>query len=70
MHCVPSQMTCLLQVVIPGIANSTPGAGAYVPNKVCRTVDEAQNYAAEYVLMSLGMPYDGEFRCHNNLPLM
>ena len=49
-----------LQVVIPGIANSTPGAGAYVPNKVCRTVDEAQNYATEYVLSCLGMPYDGK----------
>jgi len=46
-------------VVIPGIANTTPGAGTYVPNKVCRTVEEAQNYAAEYVLMSLGLPYDG-----------
>lgn len=49
-------------MVIPGIANAagTPGAGTYIPNKVCRTVEEAQNYAAEYVLMSLGMPYDGE----------
>ncbi|KAF6039886.1 A1CF [Bugula neritina] len=49
----------LFKVVIPGIANTTPGAGTYVPNKVCRTVEEAQNYAAEYVLMSLGLPYDG-----------
>lgn len=47
-------------MVIPGIANATPGAGTYVPNKVCKTVDEAQNYASEYVLMSLGMPYDGK----------
>ena len=50
-----------LQVVIPGLAHSSPGAGTYIPNKVCRTVDEAQNYAAEYVLMSLGTPYDGTF---------
>ncbi|XP_067930535.1 probable RNA-binding protein 46 isoform X4 [Watersipora subatra] len=47
------------EVVIPGLAHSSPGAGTYIPNKVCRTVDEAQNYAAEYVLMSLGTPYDG-----------
>ena len=54
-------ISAMLQVVIPGIANTTPGAGTYVPNKVCKTVDEAQNYASEYVLMSLGMPYDGRF---------
>lgn len=55
-------------MVIPALANSTPGAGMYVPNKLCRTEDEAQSYAAEYVLMALGMPYDGKKMIAITLP--
>ena len=34
----------------------------YQPQKLCRSVEEAKAYAAEYVLQQLGIPFDGELK--------
>ena len=49
---------CLIvfQVSIPGLATQ------YQPPKLCRTVDEAKCYAAEYTLQQLGVPLEGMSR--------
>ena len=33
----------------------------YQPQKLCRSVEEAKAYAAEYVLTQLGIPFEGKF---------
>lgn len=38
---------------IPGLATQ------YQPPKLCRTVEEAKIYAAEYTLQQLGVPLEG-----------
>ncbi|XP_013404611.1 APOBEC1 complementation factor isoform X2 [Lingula anatina] len=43
----------LFKVTLPNIP--TP----FVPNKLCRSVEEAKSYAAEFVLAQLGMPVEG-----------
>lgn len=44
----------MVQVVIPAL-NGLP----FQPNKLCRTLEEAKNYAAEYVLQQITVPTDG-----------
>lgn len=44
------------QVSIPGLATQ------YQPPKLCRTVEEAKSYAAEYTLQQLGVPLEGMSR--------
>lgn len=44
------------KVSIPGLATQ------YQPPKLCRTVDEAKSYAAEYTLQQLGVPIEGMSR--------
>ena len=44
------------KVSIPGLATQ------YQPPKLCRTVDEAKSYAAEYTLQQLGVPIEGTSR--------
>jgi len=46
----------LFKVIIPALISQYPN---FQPNKLCRTVDEAKNYAAEYVLAQLGIAVDG-----------
>ncbi|XP_077986386.1 putative RNA-binding protein 46 isoform X4 [Glandiceps talaboti] len=46
-----------VQVSVPALAGHFPNS--FQPNKLCPTVDEAKNYAAEYVLIQLGVPLDG-----------
>lgn len=46
----------LFKVSIPGLATQ------YQPPKLCRTVDEAKSYAAEYTLQQLGVPIEGMSR--------
>ncbi|CAG5125184.1 unnamed protein product, partial [Candidula unifasciata] len=43
----------LFKVTIPAIPSQT-----VQPNKLCRTVEEAKIYAAEYTLMQLGIPIE------------
>ncbi|XP_027051803.1 APOBEC1 complementation factor-like isoform X3 [Pocillopora damicornis] len=43
----------LHKVSIPGLATQ------YQPPKLCRTVEEAKSYAAEYTLQQLGVPIEG-----------
>ena len=31
----------------------------YQPQKLCRSVEEAKAYSAEYVLQQIGIPFDG-----------
>ncbi|KAK7476919.1 hypothetical protein BaRGS_00031858 [Batillaria attramentaria] len=45
----------LFKVQIPALTQST---GVFQPDKLCRTVDEAKAYAAEYTLLQLGIPVD------------
>lgn len=45
----------LFKVIIPALISQYPN---FQPNKLCRTVDEAKNYAAEYVLAQLGIAID------------
>ncbi|XP_077986384.1 APOBEC1 complementation factor-like isoform X2 [Glandiceps talaboti] len=47
----------LYKVSVPALAGHFPNS--FQPNKLCPTVDEAKNYAAEYVLIQLGVPLDG-----------
>ncbi|ESO87015.1 hypothetical protein LOTGIDRAFT_127955 [Lottia gigantea] len=47
----------LFKVTIPALASTNPTP--YQPNKLCRTVEEAKLYAAEFVLTSLGIPFEG-----------
>ncbi|XP_060555906.1 APOBEC1 complementation factor-like [Ruditapes philippinarum] len=47
----------LFKVAVPALM--TANNGPYLPNKLCRTVDEAKNYAAEFVLQQLGIPTEG-----------
>ena len=42
-------------MTIPALASQFQNA-AFQPPKLCRTVDDAKNYAAEYVLLQLGYP--------------
>ena len=49
-----------MQVTLPALASQYPNAGTYQPNKLCRTLDEAKNHAAEYVLLQLGYPMEGQ----------
>ncbi|XP_053384141.1 APOBEC1 complementation factor-like isoform X2 [Mercenaria mercenaria] len=46
----------LYKVAIPAL---TANSGPFQPNKLSRTVDEAKNYAAEFVLQQLGIPTEG-----------
>ncbi|XP_070532807.1 RNA-binding protein 47-like isoform X12 [Ptychodera flava] len=46
-----------VEVSVPALAGHFPNS--FQPNKLCPTVDEAKNYAAEYVLIQLGVPLDG-----------
>lgn len=46
----------MFKVSIPGLATQ------YQPPKLCRTVDEAKSYAAEYTLQQLGVPIEGTSR--------
>nr|XP_006818851.1 PREDICTED: APOBEC1 complementation factor isoform X4 [Saccoglossus kowalevskii] len=47
----------LYKVSVPALANHFPNS--FQPNKLCPSVDEAKSYAAEYVLIQLGVPLDG-----------
>ncbi|XP_033751345.1 RNA-binding protein 47-like isoform X4 [Pecten maximus] len=42
------------EVTIPAI-----GATPFQPSKLCRNVEEAKNFAAEFVMSQLGMPFEG-----------
>ncbi|XP_069134051.1 APOBEC1 complementation factor-like isoform X1 [Argopecten irradians] len=44
----------LYKVTIPAI-----GATPFQPTKLCRNVEEAKNFAAEFVMSQLGMPFEG-----------
>ncbi|OWF53022.1 APOBEC1 complementation factor-like isoform X2 [Mizuhopecten yessoensis] len=44
----------LYKVTIPAI-----GTTPFQPSKLCRNVDEAKNFAAEFVMSQLGMPFEG-----------
>jgi len=44
----------LFKVSIPALAHNSQ----FTPNKLCRTVDEAKQFAAEYVLMQLNVPME------------
>ncbi|XP_070199264.1 probable RNA-binding protein 46 isoform X3 [Littorina saxatilis] len=46
----------LFKVSIPALM--TQNAGPFQPDKLCRTVDEAKIYAAEYTLLQLGVPIE------------
>ncbi|XP_006818852.1 APOBEC1 complementation factor isoform X2 [Saccoglossus kowalevskii] len=46
-----------VEVSVPALANHFPNS--FQPNKLCPSVDEAKSYAAEYVLIQLGVPLDG-----------
>lgn len=46
----------ILQISIQSL-NST-----YQPSKLCRNVDDAKNYAADYALQQLSVPLDGMSR--------
>ncbi|KAK2153213.1 hypothetical protein LSH36_304g04009 [Paralvinella palmiformis] len=43
----------LFKVSLPALAGTV-----FQPNKLCRTVEDAKNFAAEYVLMQLGVPIE------------
>ncbi|XP_052800784.1 probable RNA-binding protein 46 isoform X2 [Mya arenaria] len=45
----------LFKVTIPGVTGAMP----FQPNKLSRSIDEAKEYAAEFVLQQLGIPVDG-----------
>ena len=47
------------QVAIPALM--TPGAEPIHPDKLCRTVEEAKAYAAEYTLLWLAASLDGRY---------
>ncbi|KAK3103329.1 hypothetical protein FSP39_018536 [Pinctada imbricata] len=49
----PQTVKSPAQVTIP--AYNTP----FQPNKLCRSVDDAKNYSAEFVMSQLGIPIDG-----------
>lgn len=49
----------VLQVSIPALMTSQ--GGAFQPDKLCRTVDEAKIYAAEYTLLQLGVPIESVY---------
>ncbi|XP_041365782.1 APOBEC1 complementation factor-like isoform X2 [Gigantopelta aegis] len=46
----------LFKVTIPALASQNPNP--FQPNKLCRSVEEAKSYAAEYVLAQLGLPVE------------
>ena len=46
----------VFQISVPALANS-----CFQPNKLCRTVEEAKNFAAEHCLMQLGVGLGGEY---------
>ena len=47
------------QVSIPGLAGQYPTP--FTPNKLCRTTEEAKQYAAEYILLQLGIHLEGQY---------
>ena len=51
---------------IPALAGQYPNS-TFQPNKLCRSVEEAKNYAAEYVLMQLGVPMEGNLTIHQSI---
>ena len=59
----------VFQISVPALANS-----CFQPNKLCRTVEEAKNFAAEHCLMQLGVGLGGEYtKCTPiviNVPLL
>ncbi|KAM9326369.1 APOBEC1 complementation factor isoform 2-T2 [Gastrophryne carolinensis] len=46
----------LYKITIPVLASQNPAIQPFTPPKLCISVDEAKNYAAEYTLQSLGIP--------------
>lgn len=46
----------LFKVSIPALMTSS--AGPFQPDKLCRTVEEAKIYAAEYTLLQMGVPIE------------
>jgi len=52
------------QVSVPAL-NAMP----FQPNKLCRTVEEAKTYAAEFVLQQLNVPTDGSGTNYHCKPL-
>ncbi|XP_076450587.1 APOBEC1 complementation factor-like isoform X2 [Babylonia areolata] len=46
----------LFKVSIPALM--TQNAGPFQPDKLCRTVDEAKVYAAEYAMLQMGVPFE------------
>lgn len=52
----PEVIILVFQISVPALANS-----CFQPNKLCRTVEEAKNFAAEHCLMQLGIGLGGEY---------
>ncbi|XP_077310280.1 APOBEC1 complementation factor isoform X2 [Lithobates pipiens] len=46
----------LYKITIPLLASQNPAIHPFTPPKLCISVDEAKNYAAEYTLQTLGIP--------------
>ncbi|XP_068114653.1 APOBEC1 complementation factor isoform X2 [Hyperolius riggenbachi] len=46
----------LYKITIPMLATQNPAIHPFTPPKLCISVDEAKNYAAEYTLQTLGIP--------------
>ncbi|XP_066454899.1 APOBEC1 complementation factor isoform X1 [Eleutherodactylus coqui] len=46
----------LYKITIPVLASQNPTIHPFTPPKLCISVDEAKNYAAEYTLQTLGIP--------------
>lgn len=46
----------LYKITIPVLATQNPAIHPFTPPKLCISVDEAKNYAAEYTLQTLGIP--------------
>lgn len=46
----------LYKITIPVLASQNPAIHPFTPPKLCISVDEAKNYAAEYTLQTLGIP--------------
>ncbi|CAH2322174.1 APOBEC1 complementation factor isoform X2 [Pelobates cultripes] len=48
----------LYKITIPVLASQNPAIHPFTPPKLCISVDEAKNYAAEYTLQTLGIPVE------------
>ncbi|XP_072279338.1 APOBEC1 complementation factor isoform X1 [Pyxicephalus adspersus] len=46
----------LYKITIPVLASQNPAIHPFTPPKLCISVDEAKNYAAEFTLQTLGIP--------------